>query len=73
MDKASITRIALLIISLANLLLESLGYAHIPEFLGELTAEIILALVSLYTAWKNNYLSKKGKAQKQVLEKNGLK
>lgn len=73
MDKASIARVILLVISVINLFLEKTGYSPIPSFLGELTAEFLVAVFALASAWKNNYLSKKGQAQKEQLEKVGLK
>jgi SPP1 family holin len=67
MDKASIARIVTLIIVLINAVLNLLGYQTIPTEFGEHISAVILLAVSLWTAWKNNYLSKKGKAQKEVL------
>jgi SPP1 family holin len=73
MDKASLTRMIVLVITLINAVLNIMGYATIPVEFGEELSAVILVMVGLYVSWKNNYLSQKGKAQKEVLEQNGLK
>ncbi|QPA33378.1 phage holin [Thermaerobacillus caldiproteolyticus] len=72
MDKASVTRFMLLIVAVINAVLNMLGYKTIPD---ELVNDIIAVgsgIYALYMGWKNNYLSKKGQKQKEVLEKHGL-
>ncbi|OAT71863.1 phage holin [Parageobacillus thermoglucosidasius] len=72
MDKASVTRFAFLIIAVINAVLNLIGYQTIPdEFVNDLVA-VISGAYFIYAAWKNNYLSKKGQKQKEVLEKHGL-
>jgi SPP1 family holin len=73
MDKASLTRMIAMIIALLNALLNILGYETIPVQFGEELSAVILVLVGLYASWKNNYISKRGQAQKQALEEKGLK
>jgi SPP1 family holin len=73
MDKASLTRMIAMLIALLNAVLNILGYETIPVEFGEELSAVILVLVGLYAGWKNNYLSKKGKAQKEALEEKGLK
>jgi SPP1 family holin len=73
MDKASVTRMIVLVITLINAVLNIMGYETIPVEFGEQLSAIVLVLVGLWTAWKNNYISQRGKAQKQVLEEKGLK
>jgi len=73
MDKASITRVVALVIVLVNAVLNLAGFETIPTEFGDDLSAVLLVVVSLWTAWKNQYLSKKGKAQKEALEKAGLK
>lgn len=72
MDKASLSRVIALVIVLINAVLNIVGYQTIPAEFGEQLSALILIVVSLWTAWRNNYLSKKGQRQKEVLTHNGL-
>jgi SPP1 family holin len=72
MDKASVTRVVALVIVLINAVLNLLGYQTIPTEFGEHISALILIVVSLWTAWKNNYLSEKGGLQKKALQAQGL-
>lgn len=72
MDKASITRFALLIVAVINAVLNMLGYQTIPDDLVNDVVAVVSGVYALYMGWKNNYLSKKGRKQKEVLEKHGL-
>jgi SPP1 family holin len=73
MDKASVRRFALLIVAVINSVLNMLGYQTIPEeFVNDLIA-VGSGAYFIYAGWKNNYLSKKGIKQKEVLEANKLK
>ncbi|MBZ5750524.1 MULTISPECIES: phage holin [Metabacillus] len=73
MDKASFTRFILLIVAAINAVLNMLGYQTIPEdFVNDFIA-VVSGFYFLYAGWKNNYLSKKGLKQKEVLKKNNLK
>jgi len=72
MDKASVSRFVFLIVAVLNAVLNLLGYQTISdEFVNDLVAVITGAFV-IYAAWKNNYLSKKGRAQKEALKEKGL-
>lgn len=72
MDKASVSRFVFLIVAVINVVLNLLGYQTIPdEFVNDLVA-VISGAYFIYAGWKNNYLSKKGRKQKEVLEKHGL-
>jgi SPP1 family holin len=73
MDKASITRVVALVIVLVNAVLNIAGFKTIPTEFGDDLSAVLLMAVSLWTAWKNNYLSRKGRAQKEALEQRGLK
>lgn len=67
MDKASISRIVVLVLTM-------LAYfgVNVPEEWVEWITGAILLGMALYTAWKNNYLSRKGAQQKAVLKDKGL-
>jgi SPP1 family holin len=67
MDKASITRVVTLVVVLINAVLNLFGYETIPTEFSEHISAVVLIVVSLWTAWKNNYLSRKGKDQKEIL------
>ena len=64
MDKASVGRVVALVIVLINTVLNLVGYQTIPTEFGDRLSALILIAVS-WTAWKNNYLSKKGKRKKR--------
>jgi len=72
MDKASITRFTVLVIAVINAVLNLMGYQTIGDELTNDLVAVISGFVMLYAGWKNNYISKKGQKQKEVLEKNGL-
>jgi SPP1 family holin len=72
MDKASVTRVVALVIVLVNAVLNLFGYQTIPTEFGEHISAILLIGMSLWAAWKNNYLSKKGGLQKKALQAQGL-
>jgi SPP1 family holin len=72
MDKASIARVVTLVIVLVNAVLNIAGFETIPTEFGDDLSAVLLMVVSLWTAWKNNYLSRKGRAQKEALEQKGL-
>jgi SPP1 family holin len=72
MDKASVSRFALLIVAVINAVLNMLGYQTIPDDLVNNIVAVVSGIYALYMGWKNNYLSKKGRKQKEVLEKHGL-
>jgi len=72
MDKASVTRFALLIVAVINSVLNMLGCQTISEDLVNDVIAVGSGLYILYAGWKNNYLSKKGQKQKEVLQANNL-
>jgi SPP1 family holin len=71
-DKASFGRIVALIIVLVNAVLNLMGYKTIPDEFGDHISSLLLIVVSLWTAWKNNYITRKGQKQKEVLKIHGL-
>ena len=72
MDKASVTRLIILIIGVINAGLTMAGYQPIPEGLVNNAIVVATGIYTIYMAWKNNYLSQKGRAQKEVLKQNDL-
>lgn len=72
MDKASVTRYVLLVIAVINSFLNLAGYQTIDNDTANLIVGLISAGFMLYAGWRNNYLSKKGQAQKEVLKQNNL-
>jgi SPP1 family holin len=72
MDKASVTRVVALVIVLINAVLNLFGFETIPIEFGEHITAVLLIAISLWAAWKNNYLSKKGGLQKKALQAQGL-
>lgn len=72
MDKASVTRFTLLTIAVINAVLNMIGYRTIPNDMANDIVAVVSGIFAIYAAWKNNYLSKKGRKQKEVLEKHGL-
>lgn len=66
-DLPSITRMVALVASMAAYF----GY-NIPETTVESVSMVIFGGVSLYSAYKNNYLFTRGRKQKEVLDMHGL-
>lgn len=76
MDKGTIIRTIVLAIALINQFLVSAGLYHIPGTAEDQTVFLTNAFtfITAVIAWfKNNYITAKGKQQKQVIEQNNLK
>lgn len=76
MDKGSIIRTIVLAFALLNQSLVLAGKSPIPfeqEDVQNFVANSFTVVASLFAWYKHNYVSKKGKQQKEVLEKVGLK
>lgn len=75
MDKGTIIRTVVLVIALVNQFLVSFGLYEIPGT-AESQTDFLSALFTVVTAgiawFKNNYVTAKGKKQKEVLRKEGL-
>jgi len=72
MDKGTIVRTILMVVVWLNVILQKNGLQPIP-FLDEETVSTALAFVVSIWAWfKNNYITAKGKQQKEVLKSNNL-
>lgn len=73
MDKGTVIRIIIFVLAWVNQLLVSKGMQPLPVLDETILAAVITFFVSLWTLWKNNYITPKGKAQKQALERQNLK
>lgn len=75
MDQGTIIRTIVLIIAVVNQFLVSAGLYEIPGTAEEQTLFIstVFTTITAAVAWfKNNYVTHKGKNQKEVLKRNGL-
>jgi len=80
MDKGTVVRTVLLVIALVNQVFGA-GTLVVAEGDVSTTVDVIYlvgstlftAVMSLVTWFKNNYITKKGKEQKRVLEQHNLK
>jgi len=75
MDKGSIIRTIILAIALINQLLTAAGKSPLPiedETVDTIVSTGFTIITSVWAWWKNNYISKKGQLQKEVLKRNGL-
>ncbi|WP_325034716.1 phage holin [Lentibacillus sp. Marseille-P4043] len=75
LDKGTLIRTVVLIVALINQFLVTAGLNPIPgsqETWGEVLTMIITAAVSVWTWFRNNYITATGKKQKEVLERNNL-
>ncbi|RHW37331.1 phage holin [Neobacillus notoginsengisoli] len=78
MDKGSLVRTVLLFVALINQLLVALGYAPVPlneQQIGDVYTVISTAVMAAIAVWawfKNNYITWRGKRQKEVLEAHNL-
>lgn len=72
LDKASVIRLTVAVLAAVKLILEPFGL-DFPQEVIDALANTAGAIFVVYAAWKNNYVSKKGKAQKATLQEKGLK
>jgi SPP1 family holin len=74
-DKGTQIRIVLYILTWLNVWLAKKGLFHLEvKYINDETAALVLTfLISSWTTFKNNYLTRKGKAQERVLERHDLK
>lgn len=75
MDRGTLIRTIVLFIALLNQILVSYGLYKIPGTAEQQTEVLstIFTFVSSVVAWfKNNYVTAKGKAQKEALKRQGL-
>jgi SPP1 family holin len=73
MDKPSVLRAVVWVISAINMILTHYGKSVIPsDFWAPIIADGIFLALSAYVGYKNNYLAARGKLQKQALVSKGL-
>lgn len=75
MDKGTLIRTIVLVIALINQFLVTAGLNPIPgaeDQWGEILTYLFTAIVAVWAWFKNNYVTAKGKKQKEVLKKEGL-
>lgn len=71
-NTADLIRLVLAIVSGIKLLVGALGYNFFTDELLVALENLVPVLIVLYTTWRNNYITTKGKAQKLALAKEGL-
>jgi SPP1 family holin len=73
MDKPSILRAVVWLIAAINMILAHYGKSLIPsDFWAPIIADGVFLIWSAYVGYKNNFISPRGKKQKQVLIQEGL-
>ncbi|MGA4718869.1 phage holin [Fictibacillus nanhaiensis] len=74
MDQPSILRVVIWMIAAVNMVLAHYGVLFfIPsDFWAPIIADVVFLIWSAYVGYKNNYLSPRGKLQKQELIRRGL-
>jgi SPP1 family holin len=73
MDKGSVARYVLLIVAVVNAVLNLVGYQTISDELTNDLVAVVSGAIMLYAGWRNNYLTKKGARQKEVIERFSVK
>lgn len=71
-QKASIIRYTALVLVIINAILEMVGFSIIPIAYSEIIASGLIAVVGLWAGFKNNYLTRRGKAQAAELSEGRL-
>ena len=72
MDKGTSVRTVALAIAWINMILANYGLELIPVLSEDVIAEILAGVATVWTWFKNNYVTIKGKQQKKVLQRNNL-
>lgn len=72
MDKGTVVRTVALVIVWINMVLTNYDLQPIPVVSEDFIAMILAGAVSAWTWFKNNYITWKGRQQKEVLQKNYL-
>ncbi|WP_153462427.1 phage holin [Sediminibacillus terrae] len=75
MDKGTWIRTVVLALALVNQVLVMFSKSPLPidnEMAEQITASIFTVFTSVYAWFKNNYVTEKGKQQRDVLRQNGL-
>jgi len=75
MDRGTLIRTAVLVLALINQFLVTAGLNPIPgseDAWGEFITWVITAATATWAWFKNNYVTAKGKKQREVLKAKGL-
>ena len=75
MDRGTLVRTIVLLLALINQFLITAGLNPIPgseELWGEVISQVFLWSAAAWAWFKNNYITAKGKKQKEVLKREGL-
>ncbi|WP_053219875.1 phage holin [Virgibacillus senegalensis] len=75
MDKGTWIRTVILALALVNQVLVMFSKSPLPidnQMAEQVTASIFTIVTSVHAWFKNNYVTQKGKQQREVLRKNGL-
>ncbi|WP_408634687.1 phage holin [Oceanobacillus manasiensis] len=75
MDKGTFIRSAVLFVALVNQILVIFGKSPLPlssELVEQFVAVTFTVVSSVFAWFKNNYITKKGKQQREILENSGL-
>lgn len=70
-DKASIVRMTIAVLAALKLILQPFG-VDIGQDLIDGIADAAGALIVVYTAFRNNYITERGKKQQRILKNNNL-
>jgi SPP1 family holin len=74
-DKGTVIRTSVLFLALINQLLVIFGKSPLPidsETLEQVVASLFTTIIALNTWFRNNYITKRGIAQRDVLREKGL-
>ncbi|SDI16469.1 holin, SPP1 family [Alteribacillus persepolensis] len=74
MDKGTLTRTIVLVAALMNQILAAFGKSPLPfsqEEIEQGVSACITVVAAIWTWFKNNYITEKGKRQKEAIEKAG--
>ncbi|GGA87477.1 phage holin [Ornithinibacillus halotolerans] len=75
MDKGTVIRTSILFVALINQLLVIFGKSPLPidsEIIEQVVSAIFTTITALITWFKNNYITKRGKDQREALREKGL-
>jgi SPP1 family holin len=75
MDKGTVIRTSVLFLALMNQILVIFGKSPLPidsETLEQLIASLFTTITALIAWYKNNYITKRGKEQRETLREKGL-
>ncbi len=71
-NNTDIIRLTLAILAAIKMLVASFGFTFFTDEILLALENLVPLLIVLWGVWRNNYITKTGKAQKAVLEEKGL-